>query len=118
VCLALTRAKNLRTNKPISHQRRLNDLRRQPIAHLMRLRRYRGAEIVITAVIIVDHQRPAIGRADKSIRSEADLVRVKFAALQPAFKDAFSNHTQATTAKELRSIVLANYERLLAAEGF
>lgn len=57
-------------------------------------------------------------RADKSIRSEADLVRVKFAALQPAFKDAFSNHTQATTAKELRSIVLANYERLLAAEGF
>jgi hypothetical protein len=29
-------------------------------------------------------------RADKSIRSEADLVRVKFAALQRAFKDAFS----------------------------
>jgi hypothetical protein len=54
-------------------------------------------------------------RSDKSIRSEADLVRVKFAALQRAFKEAY---TRATTAKELRAIVLANYERLLAAEEF
>jgi hypothetical protein len=53
-------------------------------------------------------------KSDKSFQSEGDLVRVKFAALQRAFKDAYN---QSATAKELRAIVLANYQRLLAAEG-
>jgi hypothetical protein len=41
-----------RINKPESGQRRLNDRRRQPIAHLVHLRRDGGTEIIITAAAI------------------------------------------------------------------
>jgi hypothetical protein len=41
-----------RINKSVSHQRRLNDRRRQSIAHLIRLRRDGGAEIMITTVAV------------------------------------------------------------------
>jgi hypothetical protein len=42
-------------NKPVPDQRRLNDRRRQPITHLVHLRRDGGAEIVITAERKVRH---------------------------------------------------------------
>jgi hypothetical protein len=38
----------------------LGDMRRQPVADLVHLCSNSGAEIVITAVMMVDHQRPAV----------------------------------------------------------
>jgi hypothetical protein len=48
------------------------------------------------------------------VRSEADLIRDNFLLLQRAFTDALSDPAQAKTGEDLRSIILANYERLLA----
>jgi hypothetical protein len=45
------RLRHSRINKSVPDQRRLSDFRRQPIAHLVHLRRDGGAEIVITTVV-------------------------------------------------------------------
>jgi hypothetical protein len=52
--------------------------------------------------------------ADEANRSEADLARDKFAALQQAFSDALSDPAQVKNGQDLRSIIRANYQRLSA----
>jgi hypothetical protein len=70
--------------------------------------------ITVESSCAVMMQMEKILQGERGIQTEADLMRAKFAALQAAFAQALSTATQAHVGYDLRAIIRANYERILA----